>query len=292
MAAATHSLATRKRSLGGRFITWSHSRNLGGGAYPIVAIVVNLVPFDNVFLGVWLRRHAATQDWWTHTVPAFQLPGLTYEAYGRPLITILPVLSSVLLLLPLFRAFRWTLDECNRPLTNVPISILALLSWTALAAVILTWIRFLGSELAPQTGYSSSTVSQNFKEHAFHLSLTLFPASVLMGQLFAWRSHWLIAVIVLIVGWVVDSLATGFATHAIATITGSSFGVLSADSLGRWCYIGGRSLMGFTFGGLALLFGIRIRRSQPKHRQTTEQGRAPEPRSGPGKMDASSGAAR
>lgn len=212
----------------------------------------------------------ATQDWWTDSVPAFQLPGLTYEAYGRPLITILPVLSSVLLLLPVFRVFRWTLDECDRPLANIPISVLDLLSWTALAAVIFTWIRFLSSELAPQTGYSSSTISQNFREQAFHLFLTLLPASVLMTQLFAWRSHWLIAVVVLIVGWVVDSLATGFATHAIAAISGSSFGVLSDDSLGRWCYIGGRSLMGFTFGGLALLFGIRIRQSQAQRRETTE----------------------
>jgi hypothetical protein len=211
----------------------------------------------------------ATQDWWTSTVPAFHLPGLAYEPYGRPLITILPVLYTVLLFLPLSRAFRWRLDECDSLSSTNPISILDLLSWTALAAVIFAWIRFLNSEFAPPTGYSSLTLAQNFKEQTIRLLLSLIPAAVLFIQLIAWRHHWLLAVSVLFVGWVVDSLATGFATHWINTITGTSFGILSGDSLDRWCYIGGRSLLGFSFGGLSLLFGITIRRSQQW--TTTEQ---------------------
>jgi len=89
----------------------------------------------------------------------------------------------------------------------------------------------------------------------------------LLAQLFAWRRHWLLAVAVLFSGWLADSLVTGFATHLIRTITGTSLGILSGDALDRWCYIAGRSLLGFTFGGLALLFGITIRRTQLK---TTE----------------------
>ena len=204
----------------------------------------------------------ATQDWWTNTVPAFRLPGLAYKSYGRPLITILPVLYTILLFLPVSRVFRYTLDERDSPSSMFPISILDLLAWTALAAIIFVWIRFLNSELAPRTGYSSSTLSQNFKEQTIHLFLSLIPSAVLVSQLIAWRRHWLIALGVLFAGWVIDSMATGFATRTISSITGDSFGVLSGDSFDRWCYIGGRSLLGFSFGGLALLFGITIQRSQ------------------------------
>ncbi|WP_345319771.1 hypothetical protein [Novipirellula rosea] len=211
----------------------------------------------------------ATQDWWTSTVPAFQLPGLAYKSYGRPLITILPVLYTVLLFLPLFRVFRWKLDEGVSLSSTNPISILDLLSWTALAAVIFVWIRFLNSEFAPRTGYSSSTLSQNFKEQTIYLLLSLIPAAVLFTQLIAWRRHWLLAIGVLLAGWAVDSLATGFVAQGIRTLTGTSFGVLSGDSLDRWCYIGGRSLLGFSFGGLALFFGITFRRFQQE--ATTEQ---------------------
>lgn len=203
----------------------------------------------------------ATQDWWTGTAPEFQLPGLTYEAYGRPLLTILPVLSTVLLFSPLFRTFRYTLDERDNPSSTLPISIFDLLSWTALAAIVFVWIRFLNSDLAPRTGYSSSSLTQNFKDQTSYLLLSLIPAAVLLAQLIAWRRHWIFAVVVLIVGWVFDSLVTGFATQVIGTFTGMSFGILSVDSLDRWCYIGGRSLLGFCFGGLALFFGMTFQRT-------------------------------
>ncbi len=61
-------------------------------------------------------------------------------------------------------------------------------------------------------------------------------------------------------GWVFDSVTTGFATLAIGYFGGPSFGVLSGDSIDRWSYIGGRSLMGFSFGGLVLLLGITLQR--------------------------------
>lgn len=206
----------------------------------------------------------ATQDWWTDAESTFQLPGLAYEHYGRPLISILPVLYTVLLFLPLFRVFHCTLDEHGSPSATLPISIFDLLSWTVLAAIVFVWIRFLNSEFAPRTSYSHSTLSQNFKEQTIYLLLSLIPAAVLLVQLVAWRRHWALAVGVLIAGWVFDSLATGLATHTIRTMTGTSLGVLSGDSFDRWCFICGRSLLGFSFGGLALLFGITIGRSQQK----------------------------
>ena len=204
----------------------------------------------------------ATQDWWTGTAPSFQIPGLVYESYGRPLIQILPVLYTVLLLLPLFRALRWTLADRDSSPTTPPVSIIDLLSWTALAALIFVWIRFLNSDLAPRTGYSFSSLSTNVRETMLLMILSMIPAAVLLAQLFAWQRHWSLAIGVLFAGWAVDSLATGFATHAINVLTGTSFGILSGDSLDRWCFTGGRSLLAFSFGGFALLLGIQIRRPQ------------------------------
>jgi hypothetical protein len=217
----------------------------------------------------------ATQDWWIGK--NFQQPGLEYTDYGSPVVFSVPLLIYVLLLFPIFRAFRLVLDASDQPISIRSMSIIDLMLWQTLAAVTCAWVRILNSPLAPLTIYSSSTMSQNFRKEGFDLLLSVIPATILIVQLFAWRRHWLLAVFVLVLGWVVDAFATGLATHAITSFTDTSFGVLSGNSFDRWCYIGGRSLLGFTFSGLALLFGISIRKAQPERRATAESQTKPKP---------------
>lgn len=204
----------------------------------------------------------ATQDWWTGTVPTFSLPGLVYQDYARPLLSVLRALCLTLFLMPILRGLGYTFIESDSQAPSTSVSILDLLAWTALAALICVWIRVLNSELAPTTGYSHAGLVHNFKVQFVYALIAMIPAGLLIVQCIAWRRHWLLAVGVLVLGWVIDSLGTGLATQWLDQWLGMKFGILSGDGMERWCYVGGRSLLGFCFGGLALCFGVSLKREQ------------------------------
>jgi small-conductance mechanosensitive channel len=212
--------------------------------------------------------HSATQDWLrSHDDRgvSFPWPGANWDDYARPAIDLLSVLMLVWLLVPMFAICRGFLADGALNSRRKPISIAFLFGWTAVAAVILLWIRFLTWEgVAPKTAFSSASATallvQNLTQK---LPSKAVIAVAVMLMVLAWPRKWWLPIVAFIVALLLDSFGHGAIFWTVEYFTGHEAGsnVLTGAAMRRWSYFAGRNFIVWIAFGAAHLTGISFHRA-------------------------------
>ncbi len=207
--------------------------------------------------------HSATQDWLHSRVEhqtRFRWPGLLWDDYSRPAIDLLSVLVLTWLSFPVFALFRGRLaTKFQASEDRQGISLAFLFGWTAMAAVILLWIRFLTWEgVAPSTAYDSMSPTHMLTSY---LTKNLPGEAVVcvatMLMVVAWPRRWWVPMAALAIALLIDSYGHR-AIYWMIDYSGNN--VLAGPAVKRWSYIARRNSTVWIAFGVAYLLGVSFQR--------------------------------
>ena len=197
----------------------------------------------------------ATQYWYIGRTPTFRLPGLTWDDYVRLLISFLELSACVFLFFPFVRYFRLSLAPSEPPRVNEHrFSTKDFVSWLALWGIVLLLFWILTLDIVPESGFNVVPAAQAFAGVVVLFLYELVAAPIVIFQLLAWRRGWRSALLVLIVGGIVNYLAWSLMTVIACGISETA----GCCSVRYSPLVTGWSLQWFVFGGLSLWSGLRL----------------------------------
>lgn len=226
---------------------------------------------------------SATQDWLNPSEAIFRFPGSKLEDYARPALDLLSLMMFTWLLTPVVifseAALSHSDEESKR---SGRFSIYGLIGFTTAAALAIVWIRFLTSNLAPQTAYSHLSPTDAIREWiGTYLPFTIPPLIAATVILYGLTKRWWLALLAFGCAVVLDGFGTGMVAFAVQNITGEQQGgILGGSHIDRWLYVCGRSLTTCCAFSTARLMGVRpIFGNCETQNIATEPSVAPKPRS-------------
>jgi hypothetical protein len=210
---------------------------------------------------------SATQDWLDARDEglSYPWPGMNWDDYARPAIDLLTVLMLFWLLLPMFLLCRGVLADAGSNLQRRPVSIAFLFGWTAIAAVILLWIRFLTWEGAPDTAFSSmSATALLVRNLTQRLPSRVVIAIAIMLMILAWPRKWWVPIVAFVVAVLLDAYGHRAIYWTVEYFTGQEIGsrVMTEATIRRWSYLAGRNFIVWIAFGAAHLTGVSFRRAR------------------------------
>lgn len=223
---------------------------------------------------------SATQDWnhqytikgWEWIGPKklepFRWPGLVRDDYARPAIDGLTLLIETWFMMPLVIASRVALtDQGRNHKATSTFSIATIVIWTVMAALIVSWVKFLTlKDIAPDTAFSSLSPDRIFRLFAVEYAPQWLIASV-VALLIAWgcsRRLW-IALPVAVGALLLDGLGRRCAVE-VALWLGAKpeRGLLGWPAVEQWSYLGGNACLIALAFATARCLGVQLRRSDAK----------------------------
>jgi hypothetical protein len=219
---------------------------------------------------------STTQDWWSASDGIFRLPGSEVKDYARPALDLLSLVMFTWLLTPVVIVTATVLSSTDEaPDRTRRFSISGLMGFMTIAAIAISWISFLTSDLAPQTYYSHLSQADAIKEWiGMHLPFTLPPLVAVMVMLFGLTKRWWLAMLTLLGAIALDGFGSGIVASILEQLTGQQHGgILGGPTVDHWLYVCGRSLTAWCAFATARLMGVR-----PTIGGRESQSRATEPR--------------
>lgn len=221
---------------------------------------------------------SATQNWLSgprnpDSPHSFHWPGAQLQDYARPSLDLLTLLMLVWLLVPVFTLTRSRLTDRDRQFqVRGTFSIASILGWTTVAALIITWIKFLTWKgIAPQTAYSYMTSTQALLEYfrEYVPSLVIVSATIFL-MLWGWSGRWWQPLVALAGALLLDSFGHKLLYTVLRWATGDAneSSVLTGPPLEHWSYIAGQNTIVWVAFGMARVTGVSLHRptSARRHR--------------------------
>ncbi len=203
---------------------------------------------------------SATQDSIIKPDAIFRFPGSQVNDYARPSLDLLYLLTEIWLFLPLMILTGGVLASANESTQRVRrFSISGVIGFTTLAAIVIAWIGYLGSPLAPQTYFSRLSKGQAMTAWlGSQLPLAIPPLISAVVILHGFTRRWWLAPLALGVAFLVDMVGTKILVTLLESATGKQHGgILGGSQLEAILYMAGRTLTVFIAFWIATLAGVR-----------------------------------
>ncbi len=166
---------------------------------------------------------SATQDWMIISDATFRFPGSERNDYARPALDLLSLLMDVWLLAPILILTEFLLaGSGNRTRRTNRFSISGILLFTTTAAIAFAWIKFLTSNLAPQTYYSHLSQSEAIKDWLGNYLPSKIPQVIAaMTIMYGLSKRWWLALLLFLLAISLDSMGTKIVTSSLSSLRAS-----------------------------------------------------------------------